>query len=64
MREHKSLKCNCEYYKWPLKKNYSKKHDAWFCPHCDMWIEKACADETCEYCVGRPDKPSEVVGEN
>lgn len=28
---------------------------------CDVWIEKACKDKTCDFCPTRPEKPSEVT---
>lgn len=32
-------------------------YDAYFCPKCEAWRETQCGDPTCEFCVGRPDKP-------
>lgn len=45
--------CGCE-----LKLNCY--YDAYFCPDCDTWAEKKCEDEFCPFCLGRPNKPSEV----
>lgn len=36
------------------------KHDAYYCPKCDEWAEGNCGEPNCEYCVGRPNKPSEA----
>lgn len=36
------------------------KHDGEYCPECDVWLVGTCSDPECEYCVGRPEKPSEV----
>lgn len=38
---------------------YSHKHDGYFCPVCDIWLESQCNDPECDYCVGRPEHPSE-----
>lgn len=38
----------------------SEWFDAYACPACDVWCEDACPDVTCEFCDGRPAKPSEV----
>lgn len=38
----------------------NEKHDAYHCKACDQWSEKVCSDSTCEFCAGRPEKPSEV----
>jgi hypothetical protein len=37
---------------------YCDVHDAYFCPICDRWIESACGDPDCTYCVGRAPTPS------
>lgn len=37
------------------------KHDAFFCPKCDEWLERKCSDENCEFCQNRPEKPSQVI---
>ena len=34
------------------------KHDAYWCVDCNAWLEKACGDPDCEYCVGRPATPT------
>lgn len=46
-------KCN-------MGRSYCKEHDAYFCSTCDEWLEDACRDPSCEFCPGRPDKPSQV----
>lgn len=35
-------------------------HDAWACIDCDEWLEEACDDPKCPYCVNRPETPYEV----
>lgn len=44
--------------------SYSERRDSYYCEHCDIWTEVKCTDiwdtiELCEYCTGRPDKPSQ-----
>lgn len=39
-------------------RSYSQRWDAYYCEHCDAWIEGKCNDPDCEFCVGRPEKPS------
>jgi hypothetical protein len=41
--------------------DYNYKYDAEFCKNCDVWLINKCYDVTCDYCVNRPEKPSEVV---
>jgi hypothetical protein len=41
----------------------NEKHDAYFCDPCDEWKEKGCSDPDCEFCVDRPERPSQVAGE-
>lgn len=36
---------------------YSKEHDAFFDPETNEWTEDTCGDESCEFCVGRPERP-------
>lgn len=38
-----------------------EKHDAYYCPHCDAWCEKNCDDKKCNFCKGRPKRPSDVT---
>ena len=38
-------------------KVYYDDYDAFICPQCNVWLESACADSSCEYCSKRPDKP-------
>jgi hypothetical protein len=38
---------------------YCDFRDARYCPSCDNWTEQACDDPECDYCPGRPLKPSE-----
>jgi hypothetical protein len=39
----------------------NERHDAYFCAACDEWLESVCDDADCEFCAGRPEKPSQVV---
>lgn len=34
----------------------NEAHDAYYCPVDGVWLEAACGDPDCEFCVGRPDK--------
>jgi hypothetical protein len=36
---------------------YHEKHDAYFCPQCNRWLEGRCSDPTCGYCPERPVTP-------
>ncbi|MBW1848889.1 MAG: hypothetical protein JRG81_17220 [Deltaproteobacteria bacterium] len=36
---------------------YHDDYDAYFCAHCNIWIETKCFDPFCEYCKKRPKKP-------
>lgn len=36
---------------------YYKKYDAYFCAHCNEWIEDKCKDSNCFYCNDRPQRP-------
>ncbi|HTI97724.1 MAG TPA: hypothetical protein VL527_02385 [Dongiaceae bacterium] len=36
---------------------YHEDYDAYFCPTCNLWLERQCGDATCSYCSKRPDKP-------
>ena len=40
-------------------KLYSEEHDCFYCKPCNKWLEEKCDDEECEYCCGRPPKPSD-----
>ena len=40
---------------------YCEVHDATYDPALDEWLDGTCSDPNCEYCVGRPEKPSLVV---
>ena len=39
---------------------YCEKHDAYYDDRKDIWLEARCDDINCEFCNGRPNKPSEV----
>lgn len=34
-----------------------QRYDAYFCPECNEWGEKACEDPDCYFCQERPEKP-------
>lgn len=36
-------------------------YDPAFCPTEDEWQESRCSDQTCLYCPGRPDRPSQAA---
>ena len=38
---------------------YDEMSDAHYCETCDKWLEEKCGDEECEYCWGRPPRPSD-----
>lgn len=40
-------------------RQYNELHDTYFCRACNKWLEETCGDEECEYCWGRPPKPSD-----
>ncbi len=40
-------------------KLYEETADAHYCETCDKWLEEKCGDEECEYCWGRPPRPSD-----
>jgi hypothetical protein len=40
------------------KTEHNEQYDAFFCKKCDEWKEIGCNDPTCEFCPGRPEKPS------
>lgn len=39
---------------------YHERFDAYFCAHCNAWLEAGCSDPGCEYCADRPDRPLPV----
>ena len=41
------------------ERQYNYEYDTYFCSTCDKWLEEICGDEECEYCWGRPPKPSD-----
>jgi hypothetical protein len=36
---------------------YAETHDAFFCPRCNVWLDRTCSDPYCEFCGGRPAEP-------
>ena len=43
-----------------MNKIYIYKYDALACISCNEWLEEACTDPMCSFCVGRPETPYEV----
>ena len=41
-----------------LPGEYSERYDARYNVETDEWIESQCSDPDCEYCLGRPERPS------
>lgn len=39
--------------------SYNDEFDSIYCKPCDDWYDTACEDPSCEYCVERPEKPSD-----
>jgi len=56
----KCKKCSIKIY---YKDGYNEKYDAYFCNKCDSWNEDKCRDKGCMFCSGRPEKPSQEMGE-
>lgn len=52
-KERKPICPMCD--KWPPL--YSDKHDANYCPDCNIWLEDQCGDDDCEFCSNRPVLP-------
>ena len=40
--------------------SYSREFDAFYCRHCDIWLESPCNDSRCTYCPNRPLTPNNV----
>lgn len=40
---------------------FNVEFDSNFCAICDEWKSAICSDEDCEFCQGRPSKPSEIT---
>lgn len=51
----------CDKCESELDIKYSGIHDAYYCETCDIWLEQKCKDDDCEYCVDRPEKPSQII---
>jgi len=43
-----------------IRKVYILNYDTYACLNCDLWLEKICGDADCEFCAGRPDRPSDA----
>ncbi len=48
-------------HKCNKNKLYSYDYDAFFCIHCDEWLEQPCQDPDCKHCKERPPKPSNLL---
>lgn len=35
----------------------SDKYDAYYCKHCNIWLEPVCGNRNCEFCAARPRNP-------
>lgn len=44
-------------------KKYCNYFDAYYDDEQDIWLEKKCENEECEFCKTRPEKPS-MLGEH
>lgn len=42
------------------KTKYCEKHDSYYDPELDIWLEDLCDNLNCYFCNSRPEKPSEV----
>ena len=42
---------------------YCEKHDAFYNPIKDIWLEGICENPNCSFCKDRPTKPSEVTAQ-
>lgn len=40
---------------------YNDEFDSSYCAECNEWREESCSDPNCEYCQGRPEKPSDCI---
>ncbi len=38
-------------------KDYDEDFDAYFCRTCNVWLEEACKDPSCDFCASRPSTP-------
>jgi hypothetical protein len=59
-KERKPRPPKCECGKDATDSGYITKYDAHYCTACDKWLVATCGDPECEYCAGRPEKPSEA----
>ena len=39
--------------------SYNDEFDSVYCAKCNMWNDSPCTDPSCEFCVDRPEKPSD-----
>lgn len=49
------IQCKNCYPKGFTFTKYHEGHDAYYCGICLEWLEEACDDENCRYCVSRPE---------
>lgn len=45
------------------RSKFCLRHDAYYCPLCDVWLEPVCGSKRCEFCNGRPQRPSQAITE-
>ena len=43
-----------------MDRQYNEKYDAYYDADSDEWLEGACSDPDCEFCPGRPERPSQA----
>lgn len=43
-----------------VPKAYNQAYDAYYNPITDEWLECSCGDPTCDYCLTRPERPSQA----
>lgn len=55
MREHKRPKPGAKECICGSELIYNERWDAYYCEDSNEWVEEACGDTNCAYCVGRPE---------
>lgn len=45
-----------------MNEKFCSEYDAWYDASTDEWLESMCDDPECEFCSGRPARPSDVPG--
>jgi hypothetical protein len=49
-RRHRCNRCG-------RRTELSDQYDAYYCGHCNRWVESKCRDVTCRFCSQRPERP-------